>query len=323
MIKARPGHDLAHRDRTHTMSSRQSRGSRMMPIAPSKCQPSPRDDTLKHPYTRTRSRKAHAKPAPTRTSLRLASRQNRVQMPGNRHVKPGQSKSDPLKEWPAVAILGHRFVELNRRSKKEYLIEWERGEKGELFKPTWQPCENANEALRAEYENKTTEKKGVNRATNTEKGESAKSIVFESAGGDTSEVHRTDWFSFYVSDADAHTPWTAQEPQDTTRGSVAKLTEEATPAGPRVTVASLLRSPESELPKAPRVARVQDVEPIPTKDDSVGHNVLTKAPAVIRESLVRAQTGVHSRSKGKLPLIKRRYGRKSRSEDVFAVPLSP
>ncbi|KAM0714570.1 hypothetical protein Q7P37_009866 [Cladosporium fusiforme] len=293
--------------------------------APSKRQPSRRDGSLKHPLTRTRARIAQAKPTPARASQRLANRQKCLKIPGYRNGKPRETKCDTLKEWPAVAILEHRFVKRNRKLRKEYLIKWEQGEKGELFAPTWQPCENANGALRAEYENKNTDKVGALTNANAETRESTESVGFPTAGGDKSDVHHTDWSSLYVSVANTHPTRAAEDPQDTTHRSATNPTEEGRLASVRVTVASLLRSTESEPLMSPVTVRLQDIDPFQAKDKTAGRHILTAAtaPDVGRETPVGAKKNVLSRPKGKLPTITRRYKRKSRSEDVYAVPLSP
>lgn len=298
----------------------------MARAAPSKRQPSQRDASLKLPFTRTRARTEHAKLTPIRASQRSANRQKCLKIPGNRNGKPRQTKCDTLKEWwPAVAILEHRFVKRNRKLRKEYLIKWEQGEKGEFFTPTWQPCENANGALRAEYENRNADKVGALTNANAETRESTESVVFPTAGGDTSEVHHTDWSSLYVSGANTHAPRAAEDPKDTTHRSATNPTEEGRLASVRVTVASLLRSTESEPPMSPVAARLQDIDPSQAKDKTVGRYIFTAAtaPDVGRETPIGAKKNVLSRPKGKLPTITRRYKRKSRSEDVYAVPLSP
>lgn len=70
------------------------------------------------------------------------------------------------REWPAISILEKRFVPGDGTSRKEYLIQWKRGKKGATYRPSWQPSENANSALRTEYERRTAGKEEVDAPPN-------------------------------------------------------------------------------------------------------------------------------------------------------------
>lgn len=75
-----------------------------------------------------------------------------------------------------------------------------------MYSPTWEPCENANEALRADYESKTDKKevRGPEYAERAPPADSLEQTATQNASDETLDIHRTDWFSLYVDDANAH-----------------------------------------------------------------------------------------------------------------------
>lgn len=276
------------------------------------------------PPTRTSARETHETSRSTRKSLRSAPLQNPSKVIGKRRGKAKQTKYDPLEEWPAVTILDARLVERNGESSKEYLIKWKRGQMGEMYSPTWEPCENANEALRADYESKTGKKgvRGPDYAERAPPADSWEQTAAENASDETMDIHRTDWFSLYVDDAKAHNYRAVAEPQNTTqsRSATEEIEGNKPPYVGQTFVAPLAYS-NSSLLKTHDVPQVlRDV--VPTQDKhAVCRNGPSVAAIIARGSIAGTQIGRSLRPKGKLPSIPRRYGKRIWQEDLYLVQL--
>jgi hypothetical protein len=193
-----------------------------------------------------------------------------------------------------------------------------------MYFPTWEPCENANEALRADYESKTGKKgvRGPDYAERAPPADSWEQAAPQNANDETLDIHRTDWFSLYVDDAKAHDYRAVVEPQDTTQSKSAadEIEGNKPPYVGQTFVAPLTYSNSSLLKTHDVPWALRDV--VPTQDKhAVYRNGTLDAAIIARGSIAGAQIGRSSRPKGKLPSIPRRYGKKVRQEDIYLVQL--
>ncbi|KIX08982.1 uncharacterized protein Z518_00060 [Rhinocladiella mackenziei CBS 650.93] len=68
-----------------------------------------------------------------------------------RSKKSSEDSSDEDKEYPALAIIGERFVGKDKRE-KQYLVDWVPRQNGKPYPPSWEPASFVNEALLEDWE---------------------------------------------------------------------------------------------------------------------------------------------------------------------------
>jgi hypothetical protein len=257
-------------------------------------------------------RTAHETPKSFQRSLRSAARQERSGKSGKRSAKLVQPGDDPLHEWPAVKILDERLVERNGKPSKEYLIQWKPGPRGEKYEPTWEPCENANGALR-EYYDSRTRKKAVGRPVDAERtlltGNAVQTMRL--ASDKASDTNSTDHCRVVADKANAYPRRAVKEPWGTKRpGPATGATKNKRSHAGATFVSSMTSLLASPSQTAPASQILHDVGPIRARHTASRSDAFG-APTMTRGSIVESQIGRSPRPKGRLPSMLRRYGRKA------------